>query len=155
MIAGDPAAAVSAADPPAGYAGDLTPREAWDLLAADPTAVLVDVRTRAEWTYVGVPNAAPLGRETVLAEWVTYPGGSRNPAFLDHLLGAGLRPGDGRAVVFICRSGVRSVAAAKAATAAGLGPAHNVLEGFEGDLDGAGHRGGTGWRAAGLPWHQT
>ncbi len=137
------------------YAGDLTPREAWDLLTAEPGAVLVDVRTRAEWTYVGVPDATPVGRETVLTEWVTYPAGGRNPAFVDDLLAAGLAPGDGRPIVFLCRSGQRSIGAAKAATAAGLGPAYNVLEGFEGNLDGAGHRGGTGWRAAGLPWRQT
>lgn len=138
-----------------GYAGDLTPHEAWALLEARPDAVLVDVRTRPEWAYVGTPDLVALGRRTVLAEWVTYPGGTPNPAFLDHLHQASLQPGDGRTVVFLCRSGVRSVAAAKAATAAGLGPSYNVLQGFEGDLDGAGHRGGTGWRAAGLPWRQT
>lgn len=139
----------------AGYAGDLTPREAWALLEARSDAVLVDVRTRPEWAYVGTPDLGALARKPVLAEWVTYPAGTPNPAFLDHLRQAGLQPGDGRPVVFLCRSGVRSVAAAKAATAAGLGPSYNVLEGFEGDLDGAGHRGGAGWRAAGLPWRQT
>lgn len=136
------------------YAGDLTPAQTWELLSADPDAVLVDVRTRAEWTYVGVPDLEPLGRRVVLDEWVTFPGGLPNPTFVSELRDAGLEPGDGRAVVFICRSGQRSRAAATAATAAGLGPAYNVLEGFEGDVDRAGHRGSTGWRAAGLPWFQ-
>jgi len=136
------------------YAGDLTPRQAWDLLAADASAVLVDVRTDAEWRYVGVPDTSALGRRAVLVEWVTYPSGQPNPDFLASLAGAGLTPGDERPVVFLCRSGVRSVAAATAATAAGFGPAYNVLHGFEGDVGPDGHRGVQGWRADGLPWTQ-
>ncbi|HEY5515367.1 MAG TPA: rhodanese-like domain-containing protein [Pengzhenrongella sp.] len=138
-----------------GYAGDLTLSQAWDLLAADERAVLVDVRTEAEWRYVGVPDIAGLGRAAALVEWVGYPSGAVNPRFLQQLAEAGLAPGDGRPVVFLCRSGVRSIAAAKTATAAGLGPAYNVLDGFEGGIDDAGHRGATGWRAAGLPWRQS
>jgi rhodanese-related sulfurtransferase len=116
--------------------------------------VLVDVRTQAEWRYVGVPAAEPLGRAVGFVEWVDADG-RPNPGFLDALESLGLRPGDGRPVVFLCRSGVRSLGAARAATAAGLGPAFNVLEGFEGGLDDAGHRGHEGWRAAGLPWRQS
>ena len=146
----------AAADPHAtGYAGDLTPAQAWDLLAGDDRAVLVDVRTVAEWRFVGGPDVGALGRTVALVEWTTYPAGARNPAFVDELAAAGLSPGDGRPVVFLCRSGVRSVSAARAATAAGLGPAYNILAGFEGDLDAAGHRGAAGWRAAGLPWRQS
>jgi rhodanese-related sulfurtransferase len=136
------------------YAGDLTPTQAWELLTADPDAVLVDVRTRAEWSYVGVPDLSPIGRRAVLDEWVSYPQGVQNPTFLAELAGAGLAPGDNRSIVFLCRSGQRSMAAASAATAAGFGPAYNVLEGFEGNLDAQGHRGSNGWRAAGLPWFQ-
>lgn len=138
----------------AGYAGDLTPQEAWELLARDERAVLVDVRTDAEWRFVGVPDTAAIGRPTAFVEWVDYPAGRPNAAFLDQLAQAGLTPGDERPVVFLCRSGVRSVGAATTATAAGLGPAYNVLDGFEGGLDADGHRGGDGWRAAGLPWRQ-
>ncbi len=138
-----------------GYAGDLTPRQAWELLAADPEAVLVDVRTCAEWVYVGVPDTAPLDRDLVRVEWVSFPAGTRNPEFVKGLRAAGLAPGDGRPVVFLCRSGQRSIGAARAATSAGLGPAYNVLDGFEGGLDAAGHRGAAGWRAEGLPWRQT
>ena len=138
-----------------GYAGDLTPTQAWELLAQDERAVLVDVRTEAEWRYVGVPDLGALGRSVTLVEWVTYPGGAANPDFFAQLSAAGLVAGDSRPVVFLCRSGVRSVAAAHAATAAGLGPAYNLLGGFEGDLDAARHRGGSGWRASGLPWTQS
>jgi rhodanese-related sulfurtransferase len=138
----------------ANYAGDLTPRQAWDLLAADERAVLVDVRTDAEWRYVGVPDTSPLGRRPALIEWSTYPSGQPNPDFVASLRAAGLTPGDARPVVFLCRSGVRSVAAATAATAAGYGPAYNVVEGFEGNVGPDGHRGAQGWRAVGLPWTQ-
>ncbi|PVU82717.1 sulfurtransferase [Cellulomonas sp. WB94] len=136
------------------YAGDLTPQQAWDVLAADERAVLVDVRTDAEWRYVGVPDTSSLGRRPALIEWVTYPSGLPNPYFVASLAAAGLAPGDERPVLFLCRSGVRSVAAATAATAAGFGPAYNVLQGFEGDVGPDGHRGAHGWRAAGLPWTQ-
>ncbi len=138
---------------PSGYTGDLTPQQAWDLLAADPDAVLVDVRTEAEWRYVGVPDVTSLGRPAVFVEWVAYPSGAPNVAFVDQVLATGLTPG--RPVLFLCRSGARSIAAARAATAAGLGPAYNVLDGFEGNLDTESHRGDQGWRAAGLPWTQS
>jgi rhodanese-related sulfurtransferase len=135
------------------YAGDLAPGEAYELLAADPDAVLVDVRTRAEWAYVGLPDLGDLGKDVVRVEWTRYPDGAPNRAFLEELAAAGVDPE--RPVVFLCRSGVRSVAAAEAATRAGYTRAFNVTEGFEGPLDAEGHRGGRGWRAAGLPWRQS
>ncbi|MEO8750665.1 MAG: rhodanese-like domain-containing protein [Allobranchiibius sp.] len=138
-----------------GYAGDLTPQQAWALLTEHDDAMLVDVRTRAEWAYVGVPDTAALERPTELVEWVNFPEGAANTGFVNELQQTGLQRGDGRPLVFLCRSGVRSISAARAATAAGLGPAYNVLDGFEGGLDSDGHRGTTGWRAAGLPWKQS
>ena len=141
--------------PAEGYAGDLTPQQAWELLAEDAEAVLVDVRTRPEWTFVGVPDLGPLGKEAAFVEWTSFAAGSVNPHFLEQLAQVGLEPGDGRRVVFLCRSGQRSISAARAATAAGFGPALNVLEGFEGPLDAEGHRGSSGWRALGLPWVQS
>ena len=136
------------------YAGDLTPSQALDLLRDDPAAVLVDVRTAAEWTYVGGPDLADLGRDLVRVEWLTFPGGAVNAGFLDGLRAAGVGPD--RPVVFLCRSGVRSVAAAESATAAGFARAYNVLGGFEGPPDESGHRGRRdGWKAAGLPWRQS
>ncbi|MDM8084412.1 rhodanese-like domain-containing protein [Cellulomonas cellasea] len=136
------------------YAGDLTPREAWDLLADDEHAVLVDVRTDAEWRFVGVPDVSTLGQGVAFIEWSRYPSGQINADFVADLARTGLQPGDGRPVVFLCRSGARSRNAAAAATEAGFGPAFNITEGFEGGVDEHGHRGFEGWRAAGLPWRQ-
>ena len=134
------------------YAGDLDPVETYRLLAKDPDAVLVDVRTRAEWTYVGLPDLAALGRRAVLVEWQRFPDGSVNDRFVDELREAGVAAGV--PVYFLCRSGVRSAAAAEAATAAGLGPAYNVAHGFEGPLDEHGRRSLAGWKISGLPWRQ-
>jgi rhodanese-related sulfurtransferase len=136
------------------YAGDITPLEAWKLLSDNPAAVLVDVRTDAEWRFVGVPDLSSLGREVVYIQWNTSDG-RRNPEFLNELqdrvpsADAGERP-----VIFLCRSGNRSIGAAEVATEAGIAPAYNVLDGFEGQLGTDGHRGETGWRAIGLPWKQ-
>ena len=128
-----------------GYAGALLPAEAHTLMQAG--AKLVDVRTKPELQYVGkVPGA-------VAVEWQTYPGSRPNPEFLAEL-GAAV-PKD-QPVMFLCRSGARSHSAADAATKAGWKEAYNVLEGFEGDKDAAGHRNTVGgWRKAGLPWTQS
>ena len=134
------------------YAGDVTPAQAYAAVTGDDDALLVDVRTRAEWTYVGVPDLAASGRRVLLVEWSRYPDGTVNDHFVDEVRAAGLEPG--RPVYLLCRSGVRSQAAAAALTAAGLGPAYNVLEGFEGPHDREGHRTVSGWKVAGLPWRQ-
>lgn len=134
------------------YAGDITPLESWKLLNENPESVLVDVRTEAEWKWVGAPDLSDLGREVVFIEWNTAAG--RNENFVEDLVKAGVTPGE-RPVIFLCRSGNRSIPAAEAATAAGIAPSYNMLEGFEGQLDAAGHRGATGWRAEGLPWKQS
>ena len=137
------------------YAGDITPLEAWKLLSDNPRAVLVDVRTEAEWRFVGVPDLSSLGREVVYIEW-NASDGTRNESFADELKER-VPPAaadEERPVVFLCRSGNRSIGAAEVATEAGLTPAYNVLDGFEGHLDANGHRGETGWRAVGLPWKQ-
>ena len=134
------------------YAGDISPTDTFAALQADPQAVLVDVRTSAEWAYVGVPDLARVGRDAILLEWVTYPGGARNDNFVDQLREAGIA--EGQSVYFLCRSGVRSKHAADAATEAGLGPAYNIVDGFEGQLDATHHRGVGGWKTAGLPWRQ-
>lgn len=134
------------------YAGDVTPAEAFAAATGDTPALLVDVRTHAEWTYVGVPDLTGSGRDVAFVEWSRYPAGARNEAFVDEVRAAGAEPGT--PVYLLCRSGVRSVAAAEALTAAGLGPAFNVLEGFEGPHDADGHRTVAGWKNAGLPWRQ-
>jgi len=134
------------------YAGDVTPTEAWSALADDPRAVLVDVRTHAEWAYVGLPDLRSIGRDVVRIEWQRYPDGSVNGGFLDELEAAGIEKD--QPLYFICRSGARSIAAAEAATAAGWAESRNVLEGFEGPHDAAQHRAVSGWKVAGLPWVQ-
>ena len=129
------------------YEGALLPREAYQIWQQAPGAKLVDVRTRAEWDYVGrIPGAVEI-------ELLTYPGNRFSPSFLaeiEHQV-------DKEALVmFICRSGGRSHNAATLAIQAGYTECYNVLEGFEGDKDAAGHRNTKGgWRAAGLPWVQS
>ncbi len=135
------------------YAGDITPEEAWKLLTDDPEAVLVDCRTDAEWRFVGVADLSSLDREVVYVEWNSSDG-KHNDDFVEDLKAAGVTPAD-RPVVFLCRSGNRSIGAAEAATEAGIAPSYNVLDGFEGHLDEHRHRGGTGWKAVGLPWRQS
>ncbi|MDQ8023591.1 MAG: rhodanese-like domain-containing protein [Moraxellaceae bacterium] len=129
------------------YAGCLTPGEAHALLQAQPEAKLVDVRTRAELDWVGrIPGAVEI-------EWNSWPGSVPNPNFVGELRRL-IEPG--APVLFICRSGARSHAAAVAASNAGFTSSFNVLEGFEGDRDPQGHRGQLGgWRHAGLPWAQS
>jgi len=126
------------------YAGALLPAEAHELMKAG--AKLVDVRTDAELHYVGgVPGSEHI-------EWSNFPEGQKNPKFLEQLGNAVKKD---EPVMFLCRSGVRSHNAAIAAAQAGWKEAYNVLEGFEGDKDGAGHRNTVGgWRFARLPWIQ-
>jgi rhodanese-related sulfurtransferase len=133
-----------------GYAGDVNPAQAWEMLATEPGTVLVDVRTEEEWNVVGVPDTADAGKPPVFVQWNTSTG--HNAHFIDDLRAQGVTTGP---VLFICRSGQRSIGAARAATAAGIGPAYNVTEGFEGGIDRSGRRGTTGWKAAGLPWRQS
>jgi rhodanese-related sulfurtransferase len=128
------------------YTGALLPAEAHQLLQKLPNAKLVDVRTRAEWDFVG---RAP---DSISIEWQTYPNSRPNPAFLEELK-IQTRPDD--LVMFLCRSGARSHAAAAAAGQNGYANSYNVLQGFEGDKDAHGHRGSIGgWKFAGLPWVQ-
>lgn len=133
------------------HAGDLTPQQAWDRLADDPQAVLVDVRTNAEWSFVGMPDLTGIGKQVVPIEWTTFPQGAPNAHFPQELRD---RVPQDATVLFLCRSGGRSTAAAEAATQLGYPRAHNVSEGFEGDLDGSGHRAVNGWKNADLPWRQ-
>jgi rhodanese-related sulfurtransferase len=137
----------------AGYAGDLSPTEAWNLLESEPSAVLVDVRTRAEWTYVGVADLSGLKKKPLFIEWQTFPEGQVNARFADELKAAGVDPG--APVLFLCRSGARSAAAARLMTQNGFDRCYNVTEGFEGDPDPGRHRGRlNGWKVRGLPWTQ-
>lgn len=135
------------------YAGDISPEDAWERLISTDDTVLVDVRTRAEWSWVGLPDLTPAAKQLITIEWNDWPNGTLNGGFLEELEAAGVTPH--QPVLFLCRSGVRSQHAAVAATAAGYVAAYNVAGGFEGSIDGDGHRGVGGWKAAGLPWRQT
>ncbi|MFO1321922.1 MAG: rhodanese-like domain-containing protein [Burkholderiales bacterium] len=128
------------------YDGALLPAEAHELMQLAPGSTLVDVRTRAEWEWVGrIPGSIEI-------EWQTWPGGQANPGFALELE----RRVDREALVmFLCRSGARSHGAASAVKQQGFTAVYNILQGFEGDKDAQGHRNTVGgWRAAGLPWIQ-
>lgn len=136
------------------YAGDVTPAEAWEILEGETDSILIDVRTDAEWTYVGVPNLSRLGKKPALIPWQTFPTGAPNPRFVDDVSKLGIKKD--ATILLLCRTGGRSKAAAQALTAAGFNASYNVLEGFEGGHDSEQHRGTrSGWKVAGLPWGQS
>lgn len=140
------------------YAGDLDVGDVWSLLETDDRSVLVDVRTRAEWSFVGLPDLGSLGKAPVLIEWQRYPDMAVNAGFPDELQAEFDRRGLSKdaPVLFLCRSGARSQAAAMTAAAHGFSAAYNVAGGFEGPLGPDGRRGGVdGWKARGLPWRQS
>ena len=131
------------------YAGDLSPQEAWARLEAG--AVLVDVRTEGEWAHIGIPDTKSAGenpRAPLFIQW-NLAGGIPNPQFIEQL-NQQAPDGQGTELVFLCRSGARSIAAAIAATEAGF-TSYNVLEGFEGEPDRHGDRIVNGWKNRGLP----
>lgn len=135
------------------YAGDVTVLQAWTLLKENPEAILVDVRTNAEWAFVGTPDLSSLGKKVIPISWVLFPNMSPNEQFIDSLKPQQLTPS--APILFLCRSGVRSIAAAISATNAGYTQCYNVLGGFEGDLDQNRHRGKTGgWKNEQLAWVQ-
>ena len=131
-----------------GYAGDVTSDQAMQRLRDDRSAVLVDVRTRAEWDNVGTPDLSSIGGDPVVLEWLSAPGMTQNPSFAADLAAELERRGvsAGTPLFFLCRSGARSAAAATAMTTRGYTNSHNIAGGFEGSavLE--------GWRDHGLPW---
>jgi len=132
---------------------NVPPRQVWEALRKDPKAQLVDVRTEAEWNFVGLPDLSSVGKQVVPIQWQVYPTMQLNTEFADHLKEAGFT--SDHHIYFICRSGQRSFAAAQEAQAAGFPHVFNVADGFEGAVDTHGHRGAAaGWKAAGLPWRQ-
>jgi rhodanese-related sulfurtransferase len=141
-------AAASARAPGQPYAGAVTPAEAFALVQGNPTVKLVDVRTNAERDWIGKPSIPDAQHGAV--QWSLYPGGAPNPDFGVQLQAVTDRDD---VVLFLCRSGVRSRHAARAATELGYKQAFDILEGFEGDRDADGHRKTVGgWCKAGLPW---
>ena len=135
------------------FAGDVTPQQAWDDIAANSDAALVDVRTQAEWSFVGLPDLSDLGRDVVTVEWQTFPGMTPNSEFLAQLAREDVSPD--RPVYLLCRSGVRSRHAAQLLAKHGY-TTFNISDGFEGPLDSDGRRGTVaGWKADGLAWKQS
>jgi rhodanese-related sulfurtransferase len=144
--------------PGGGYAGDVSARTAWEALARSPDATLVDVRTTAEWVYVGVPVLTEVGKAPALVEWDRFPSGELVPDFIGRLTAELDKRGIPKdaPLYFICRSGNRSRHAAIAAAEAGYPNSYNVQFGFEGRLSPDRHRGTPGsWKAEGLPWVQS
>tara|TARA_B100000575_G_C22980194_1_gene565632 strand:- start:209 stop:667 length:459 start_codon:yes stop_codon:yes gene_type:complete len=129
------------------YEGELYPLEVARLIKDNSKAKLVDVRTRPELIFVGqIPGAIHL-------EWQFFPSGEINPGFFE-LLEQVIAKED--CIIFLCRSGHRSHEAATASKNRGFESVYNMLEGFEGNPDAHGHRGKvSGWKYAGLPWHQS
>lgn len=144
----------------AGEVGLADPEKAWETLASDPKSMLIDCRTKAEWSYVGVPDLGPIGKETALIEWRRFPDLAFNTSFVEQALAAAEESG-AETLFFICRSGARSMEAARATLGAAESEGRrlacvNIVEGFEGELDEERHRGTVnGWKARGLPWRQS
>lgn len=139
------------------YAGDVTCKECFQALQESPSAQLIDVRTMPEWMFVGFPDLQGIGKRLHTIEWQQFPSMGVNTAFVQAVEEAFAQAGlDKTSEVYcLCRSGVRSIAAAQALTQAGFEKAYNVLEGFEGGHDHSGHRGNTGgWKHDQLPWIQ-
>ena len=132
---------------------DVAPKQVWDALMRDEHARMVDVRTDAEWNFVGVADLDATSSEPVMIPWQLYPSMQVNTSFVEQMRLSGLTPE--HKIYFLCRSGGRSMAAARAAEAAGFPHVYNIAAGFEGNPDEHGHRGRVaGWKASGLPWKQ-
>ena len=130
---------------------NVAPKQVWDALVSQPNARLVDVRTDIEWAQIGTPDLNDAGKQPALISWQVAPTMQVNGHFLEELQAAGVSKDDH--VYFLCRSGVRSMAAAQLATAAGYQHSYNIADGFEGPPDARGERGNVaGWQADGLPW---
>jgi rhodanese-related sulfurtransferase len=149
---------VMALNPAGAYAGDISAKDAWQELRNSPSAALIDVRSRAEWAFVGVPALSSIGKSTVPVEWNDFATGTVVPDFVGRLKAALAENGIAAdaPLYFICRSGSRSRNAAIAATADGHPACFNIEDGFEGPLDSERHRNTPGsWKAEGLPWEQS
>lgn len=148
---------VPTVSPDGGAVRDVSVEDAWQQLSSDPASVLIDVRTKAEWTYVGLPDLSSIGKQPVLIEWQQFPTNVVDADFTNRLSSMLVQAGVGKdsELLFLCRSGVRSLAAARAMTSAGYTRCMNVAHGFEGNLDHERHRGrAEGWKARKLPWVQ-
>ena len=139
------------------YGGEISVSECWELLSQTPNAVLIDVRTNAEWAFVGMPNLGADMNPIIPQQWAVFPTMTVDPNFSNELAATlqKMQLGHDAKLCFLCRSGVRSLAAARVMWELGYKETYNITGGFEGDPDNEGHRGQVnGWKAAGLPWRQ-
>lgn len=130
-------------------------QKAWDILSREEESCLVDVRTEAEWMFVGVPNLKKINKKLVLISWLEFPQMNLNPTFIEDL--TSLIKNKFAKLFFICRSGGRSAHAAEYAEKHGFKNCYNILDGFEGGIDEKSkHRNEvSGWRFNNLPWEQS
>ena len=139
------------------YAGDVTVDECWQKLTQLKSSQLIDVRTSAEWSFVGLTDLHEIEKQPILIEWQQFPTMQVNPQFVEQVEAKLNELGCDKnsELFFLCRSGVRSISAAQAMTAAGYPNSFNILAGFEGDKDANGHRGMlAGWKYSQKPWSQ-
>ena len=135
------------------YGGDVDVLKAWEEVKNSPHTVLVDVRTHAEWSFVGVPDLSSAHKQPILVEWQVFPTMELNASFVDMVIAE--TPDKTAPIYFLCRSGVRSKSAAISMTQAGYENCYNIADGFEGPHDQKKRRGSVGgWKACGLPWVQ-
>lgn len=143
---------------PPNLVGEMGVLETWEVMQSDPNSELIDVRTSAEWSFVGRCDLDKISKSPIMVEWLRYPGGEVVAEFSENLkreLEKRNRRKDVK-LFFICRSGQRSLAAAKVMAAEGYTNCINVADGFEGPLGPDQHRGGvSGWKVEGLPWVQS
>lgn len=142
------------ASAPKKYAGDILPKEAWDFLSGQKDSVMIDVRTKAEWDFVGVPDLTDINKDIATISWRLYPDMNVNNGFENKV--SEITYGNKNIpLIFLCRTGSRSAEAAAAMTTKGYSKCYNIVGGFEGDLDSFSHRGHiSGWKASNLPWRQ-
>jgi rhodanese-related sulfurtransferase len=135
------------------YAGDITPNDAWEILKSDSGAMLIDVRTTAEWHFVGTPDLASLNKKTILLEIRSLPNMDKNPNFEKTV--TKVVQDQNTKIIFLCRTGGRSAEAATEMSKLGYSQCYNIAGGFEGELDTHSHRNKiSGWKASQLPWKQ-
>ena len=141
---------------------EVVPVFAYEKLISCTRSFLVDVRTRAEWSFVGTPVCQSMKNDVIFCEWASFPNMVKKPEFLENLLShLNLERSDN--IFFICRSGARSFQAALELSGflGGSGKVFpgvscfNVKYGFEGGLSDDSQRGGVnGWKFSNLPWQQ-
>lgn len=135
------------------YKGDVEPKQAFDMLKAEQEAVLVDVRTDAEWKFVGYADLSQISKKCIFLDWRVYPTMSFNSNFISELMAK--VPNKNCSILFLCRTGGRSQEAAIEMTKYGYENCYNILDGFEGSANPKGHRGEvSGWKFDKLPWRQ-